>query len=198
MSDLNKLVKISLFFLAFLLLPACALSPQTIQISPDLTPTGIGPVSGTTLALDVQDQRRNPVVGYRGGIYTTAAITTEDNVAASIRTELSRVLSGLGYSIVKKGTPAGASLDIELQKLDYKATQENILWKVHVSAQINAEVSVGTKTISNNFEDRLTKEFATAPSMLDNEKLINKEVSGLLQRILTDQDISKLLSSGSQ
>lgn len=196
MSDLNKLVKISVFFLAFLLLPACALSPQTIQINPDLTPEGIKPASGTTLALDVQDLRRDPVVGYRGGIYTTAAISTGDNVATSIRTELTRVLSGLGYSIVSKGTPAGASLDIELQKLEYKATQENILWKIHVSAQINARVSVGTKTISNNFEDRLTKEFPTAPSMLDNEKLINKEVSGLLQRIISDQDISKLLSSG--
>lgn len=196
MSDISNLVKISIFFLASLLLPACALSPQTIQITPDLIPGGIKPVTGTTLALDVQDRRKNHVIGYRGGIYDTAAISTNDKVAASMRTEVSRVLSGLGVSIVSKGTPAQASLEIELQQLNYKASQNNILWKVEVSAVINARAGAGSKTISNNFEDQLSKEFATAPSMFDNEKLINNVVSKLLQRIIEDESLSELLGAG--
>jgi len=153
-------------------------------------------MTGATLALDVQDQRRTPVIGYRGGIYDTAAISTNDKVAASMRAEVSRVLSGLGVSIVSKGTPAQASLEIELQQLSYKATQVNILWKVEVSAVINAKASAGSKTVSNNFEDRLSRDFATSPSMFDNEKLINDMVSKLLQRIIDDESLSELLGAG--
>ena len=196
MPDTNNLVKPTLFLPAAVLLSACALSPQTIQISPDLNTDGIKPVSGATLALDVQDQRRDRVVGYRGGIYDTAAITTRDDVTLSIRAEMARVLSGQGFTIVSKGAPATAGLDIELQQLNYTARQDTILWNVEIFAVINARASAGTRTISNNFEDRFNKDFPKSPSTFDNEKLINEVVSRLLQRIIQDESVMKLLSTG--
>lgn len=195
MSEMNKLVKLGIVLLAAVLMPACALSPQTIQISPDLIPDGIKPVSGVTLALDVHDGRQNRVVGYRGGVYTTASITTRENVADAIRAEVSRVLTGLGVSIVAKGAPADISLDLDLQQLTYTAKQEKILWKASVVAVINARVSVGSKSVSNNFEDQLSREFATTPSMFDNAKLINDVVSKLLQRVIEDESLTKPLSA---
>lgn len=196
MSETIKLIKPWGVLLATMMATACALSPQTIQISPDLIPDGIKPLTGLTLALDVHDSRRKRVVGYRGGVYTTASITTGDDVAAAIRTEVSRVLSGLGGSIVPKGTPANASLDLDLQQLDYTARQDKILWKTSVSAVIIAKVSAGSKTDSNSFEDQISREFATVPTMFDNEKLINDVISKLLQRIIEDEGVNKLMRTG--
>ena len=186
-----------LFYIAVpLILPACALSPQTINIDPDINMVDIKPVNGSRLVLDVRDSRSNKIVGYRGGIYDTAAITTQDDVSATIHAELARVLKGEGFTIVSKGMPADAILEIDLQKLNYTVKQQNIPWKVEVSAVINARAAAGTRTVSSNFEDSLNKDFPKSPSPSENGKLINGIISKLLQRIMEDDSVISLLSGG--
>lgn len=193
MFDRKVLVKTLLLITASILLTACALSPQTINIVPDISMVDIKPVNGSRLTLDIRDSRGSSIVGYRGGIYDTAAITTRDNVTAAIYAEFSRVLKEEGFIVVNKGMPADASLEIELQKLNYTVKQQNIPWKIEVSAIISARAAAGTKTVSSNFEDSLNKDFPKSPSIRENEKLINSVISKLLQRILQDDTIADLI-----
>lgn len=197
MFNTDILVK-SLFIITIpLILTACALSPQTVSVEPDISIVNIKPVNGPSLMLDVRDNRGNKIVGYRGGIYDTAAISTQDDVAAAIYAELARVLEREGFTVVNKGTRADASLEIELQKLNYTVKQQKIPWKIEVSALISARAAMGTKTISSNFDDSLNKNFPKSPSTYENEKLINGVISKILQRIIEDDTIFSLLKAGS-
>ena len=192
MFDKGILMKI-LPIIITLILQACALSPQTINILPDLSTVDIKPVNGKRLALNVRDSRVTRVVGYRGGIYNTAAISTQENVIIPIYTKLSHTLENQGFTVVDRGTTAAASLEVDLKKLSYIVKQQKIPWKVEVSAVISAKATAGTKTVSSNFEDSLNKDFAKSPAPGENEKLINNVISKLLQRILQDESIAGII-----
>jgi len=52
----------------------------------------------------------------------------------------------------------------------------------------------GTKTVTQNIEDRFTKNYPKSPSTGENEKLINDIISRLLQRTIQDESLISFLS----
>lgn len=180
----------SLFSLALLLAcGACALSPQSIKIIPLVEVQRSTAGNNTWLAIEVKDNRESNVIGARGGIYETATITTEDNIAATLQSEITRVYRELGYQIADPGAATDARLTLGVQDIAYAARQNNLLWNVEVTVAIRADVETGGRITSNTIEDRLSKDFPSPPTPAQNGNLVNDVINRVLQRIVEDETL---------
>ena len=178
---------IATYVLTVLSVTGCALSPQTVAIVPDLDSNGTTASTGKRLSIQVRDGRTNTIIGYRGGIYATAAIATADDLTDSIAREVAQAFSGSGYMITEADA-ADIRLVLDIDTLDYKAQQNKIIWDIELFAAIRATVTSagGEKTLQ--LQDRYTKQFAKAPSTAENENLINDVISKLLQRLVENNE----------
>jgi uncharacterized lipoprotein YajG len=193
--DKNKLLRSILNLYLLLLLPGCALSPQTIRIAPLVEVERATMANNTRLAIEVRDSRQSNIIGYRGGIYDTAAISTGDNITGPLHSEIARVFRESGFQIVERGSTFDASLIFDVEQLNYIGQQKNLIWTIEVTAVISTRAVSGTRTLSNKVEDRMSKDFATAPSARENESLINGVISRVLERLVQDENLLNSLRS---
>ncbi|MBI2993898.1 MAG: hypothetical protein HYY48_06955 [Gammaproteobacteria bacterium] len=171
---------------------ACALSPQTVRINPVLDVSQLASRGqGTTIALNVIDARAGKTVGYRGGVYATASISTDAGMAAAVRTEIARAFGQLGYRVVEPGADAGIALEVEIAELGYAVTEDRVTRTVATVAAVRARATSGSITRTGDYRDRRTKEVLKAPSESENEALLNDVLSASLQRLVADPDLLK-------
>lgn len=175
---------------AALFLGACALSPQVVEINPTLeaVQTTSAPAS---IALDVVDVRSSPVVGYRGGVYATASISTGENMPATVRTALVTALSARGFRIVEPGQAGDISLKVEIAELAYAARQDNVKRVIDTSAVVRASSVSGTTTRTGEYRDKRSKDVLKPPGEAENAALVNAVLSGALQRLVADPELLK-------
>ena len=173
--------------LALLALTGCALSPQTVSISPVLVASGDTRPAGKRLAIRVRDTRPNKIIGYRGGVYATASITTTPDLTQSVSEKVAQYYRASGYQISTGNGPPDISLEIDIRNLNYQARQKNILWHIKVYASINATVTADGRKKNLQLDDSVTREFTHPPSTRQNELLINDVFSKLLQRLLDNR-----------
>ena len=174
------------------LAPGCALSPQTVKIQPVLDISQLSSrAQGASIALAVSDTRSDKVVGYRGGVYATASITTDANLSAAVRAELARALGKLGYRVVDDGAKADIALSVEIAGLGYKVTEDRVTRTIETTATVRGRSNAGSITRTGEYRDRRTKEVVKAPSEGDNEELLNQVLSASLQRLVSDPDLLK-------
>jgi uncharacterized lipoprotein YajG len=178
-------------FTAILMLSACALSPQTVVISPQLGVGGSPAGAGKRLEVQVRDSRPNTVIGYRGGVYETAAIETAADLTQSLQSALVQAFIRSGYQIADSAA-ADIRLVIDIETLDYQARQNKIIWDIEFFASIQATASAGGREKSLQLQDRITRQFAKAPTVQENESLINDVLSKLLQRLIENGELLAL------
>ena len=176
--------------LALLLLPACALSPQVVQINPLLEPVQLSSAPAS-VALEVADARGSTVVGYRGGVYATDSISTATDMPEAVRGALAAALAARGFRIADPGQPADIRLKVEIAELGYVARQDNVKRVIETSATVRATSESGTTTRTGEYSDRRSKDVLKPPGEAENAALINKVLSGALQQLVADPDLLK-------
>lgn len=184
---MHKPYYFQLFLCSMLALSGCALSPQTVSISPLLVNNGNNHPAGKRLAIRVRDVRQNKVIGYRGGVYTTASITTTPELTQSVSEKVAQYYRESGFQIASGNETPDISLEIDIRDLHYQARRKKILWNVKVYAAISATATVDGRKKTLQLDDSNTREFATHPSTRQNEILINDVFSKLLQRLLDNR-----------
>lgn len=191
---MNPLMK-SILALIVLLMSACALSPQTVNIHPkvDLKDRV---VSGNDrlVSLTVSDGRSSRVVGTRGGIYAeTSEISTNADISPAIRAELVSGLRKLGFQVVDSGQTAAASLTVVIDTIDYTASGAPLTDSVETSATVRAQAQQGNREFSGRYRGTRTTEVLKAPGVEENEAMINAAISRVLERLLTDPKLLAFL-----
>ena len=173
-----------------LFLSACALSPQVVQVRPRLDPVQAA-AAPAAVALEVVDARVEPIVGYRGGVYATASITTGAGMEDAVRGALAGALPSRGVQVVDAGQAADIKLRVEIAELSYAARQDNVKRIVETAATVRATSTGPTLTRTGEYRDKRTKEVLKPPSEADNAELINAVLSAALQRLVADPDLFK-------
>ena len=169
----------------------CALSPQVINIRPVLsTPSTATAKSPETLALKVEDDRTDTVIGYRGGVYATATLTAAPDMTGRVYRELARIFTARGYTVKPRG-PADISLTVKIASLGYKVAEKNLVRTVETSAVMRATSMAGGRSRTGEYRDRRTKQMVSVPSEADNQKLVNAILSSVLQQLVSDPDLLK-------
>lgn len=191
-----------IFFLLWLTagaLTGCALSPQTVTLSPliDVGMPAIG--HGRTLSLRVSDQRPQQAFGSRGGIYNgTALITPRNDVAQTLQRALAERLRAAGFRVVgsEETTPLG--LAVQIQRIDYRVTQAQglngvLVNNAKVTAQLQATVHSGNRSSSGQYRASSVRQVLGYPSAAANDSMINDAVTEALRQLLQDPDLLALL-----
>ena len=184
-----------LLFSLILTLSACALSPQKVMIAPPIAVDKNLAVSGNVpITLEVVDARGDQLVGKRGGVYSTADITTGTDVAAALHQSVAKALRELGYQV---GANTSLSpLKIELTKLNYTPSGENVVRAVEVAAEIRATYRTANKTFTNEYGVTRKKEIVKAPNEKENNELINNALASVLEQLLADKQLFSLIQQG--
>jgi uncharacterized lipoprotein len=175
-------------FLIFLFLTACALSPQTVKIDPDLKlPEELSVIANTRFSLSVTDKRKSPVLGQRGGVYKeTAIIKTEGDITEKIRLNLIPLFEKAGYNIDKS---AATRMNIVIVELTYQGYGEHRISEVEVTAKVSVTITSTAGNISKNFNASHKQEVLNAPSEEKNAELINDILSTVIQPVLNDKTL---------
>lgn len=178
-----------------LLLAGCTLSPQTINIKPGLDISALAKANSQRISIDVKDVRKDNVIGLRGGVYKTASISTDTKTIESIYREVATAFNSLGFVVVSNDLDNINKLIIEIDQLTYNVAQKKLIWGIELFASIKVTADTAMKKSTLTLQDKRTKDYAKFPSMEQNEEMINKLVSTLLQRLLEDEEIIALLKN---
>jgi uncharacterized lipoprotein len=176
-------------------LSGCALSPQIIEVNPDIQLTDTPAVTRPlTLGLNVIDSRNSPVLGQRGGVYKdTSDISTSENMTRNLHRQITVTLKGLGYNVANKGEPSDADLAVSVTDMKYIAHSEKLLNKIEIRAGIKVSCRKNGKEFTGDYSATRKKDYVKLPSIEENEKIVNEAMAIILQSMLQDQDLISFL-----
>lgn len=180
------------------LLAACARSPQTVNIRPDLDLSQANAIGqGTRVTLQVVDNRSSRVIGSRGGVYAdTANISTANDITTPIYGELVPGLRALGYEVVGADQASKADLRVLVDAIEYRTIGGRVLTDIETAATVRAVARVGNREFTGRYRGTQTKEVLRAPSQADNDELVNAAISRVLERMLTDRELLEFMRDG--
>ena len=198
-SPSKKLFKYAIYpiVLSFLLL-GCALSPQSITLSPVLNVAVTAQSQPQTIALNVLDLRPNRAFGTRGGVYDTALITPRTDVAQTLYRVLAERLRNGNFQLSDSIAAALPLLEVRIERIDYGAIPViagGILNEIKVNALISATVRNRGHVLSAQYQAASSRQINAYPSAEQNETLLNEVVGKALQSLLADQELLNLLRS---
>lgn len=178
-------------------LPACALTPQKVDLHPTVQAYSGGPVSGgdRRVIITVVDERPSTKVGTRTLSGMGAEITTAQDVPSIVQNAVREGLQRQGFSLTTDKTPDGRELHIELRALEYAVTPGIVMATLRTGAAMKGICIVGNarpyeKLYRGEHEESvLVVQFASA-----NEQYINDALSQAIQSLVQDQELIRCLA----
>ena len=106
------------FCLLFFALGACAFTPHQVTLAPKTSFSSDSSGSGTSIYLEIIDDRDDTTVGHRGA-GTMGSKITAPNLMNTLRTNLRDGFLKKGYQIVDAESAANANVTIKLRAFKY-------------------------------------------------------------------------------
>ena len=181
-------------FLAVVLLAGCALTSQQAVLKPELPLSRTDLGRGTAVALKVVDERPDQTLGHRGAGMKGAKITTAQDVAEVFREKIVEGLKTYHFDPVPSTASIPKSLTIEIRLIDYSTSQGFATITVHTKTALKAIARDGGTTYENFFRADHEERFAAIPFAEENETLINKVLSEVVQKLFQDQELMAFLA----
>ncbi len=179
--------------LLLLLTVACAYSPQLIQIRPDLPVSGERYGQGRPVAVAVDDQRAQKIIGTRGGVYAqSSTISVANSLTDAIQQAATAKLAAQGFSV--NGTNADTAMTIIIDKIAYDLAENGVLKKVVLDAEFRVALARGEKSLTTRYQTGEEYEVIKSPSPERNEELINNLISETLERVFVDPKVKQFLT----
>lgn len=168
-------------------LPACALSPQSVQLDPGVAVRGADVGRGRSIALSVQDRREDRSIGTRGGVYpATSTITTAADVSAAVEKAMTKALTDMGFKVARSDVPADLRMQVSVEGLSYLARGESVVNEVEVGAKVSSTVDTASEQYFSRAGITETREVLRPPAPEDNEGYINEALGRALEKLLHD------------
>ena len=188
-------MRIAILLIITLGLTGCGLSPQLIEIHPELSRAAENLGQNQAVKLAVVDQRDSEAFGTRGGVYKeTALIRPANDLTEAVKAVVRQALQERGYNAYNPGEQAMA-LDVRLVQLDYVPEAGSVVNRVDVNAAVQAVAQnpsgdkyTATYKTGNTYEQPLT------PSASRNELMINEVLQRALDKLLADAQLHDFLT----
>lgn len=187
---MNRCILLLLFLVV---LPACALIPQKINLRPDVFVDQINLGQGRKIFLKVEDKRSTNLIGHRGMI-ATGDITLADDPKDIFYQALTRILSAKGFEVIGDEKEAATGLKLTIKDIVYR-TQLTIL-DIGITTIIDADIDVVNKSHEKYSQDYHTQNemrVAVAPPANQNENMLNQTLNKTLTQIANDDKLFNFL-----
>jgi len=180
---------------AALLAGGCALSPQAIDVAPQLQASPPVAGGGRSMALAVTDARPQQAFGTRGGVYAaTAFVAPADDITVPIRAALAARLREAGFLVQPAGAPADLDMQVTVRAIDYIASGSPNVRAVQTRAVVEVRVEDGTQVYKGESKVSASREVLKAPGLADNERMINTIIGQALDRLLENAELNAFLA----
>jgi len=171
--------------LAVLLSAGCALSPQTLVITPAISVSGENIGNGRTVKVTATDARTSEVIGSRGGVYDkTSVVRTGNDIADALRRETLRGLQAQGF--VDGGNEAAIQVRVRLTELAYVVPPGAVATSADLRVVLEVTSERGGARHTATYRSEVNRRFPVAPTATQNEAWLNELVGETLQRFFTD------------
>ncbi|MGH8581163.1 MAG: YajG family lipoprotein [Gammaproteobacteria bacterium] len=189
------LKQFGVMLLGIALIPACALSPQEIDVLPviDVGKTRIA--RGQRVFLHVADSRTDASFGARGGVYAeTSFIKPRGDLAVAVRNAVSGVLQRYGFDLAAEAEGAAVKFTVDIERIRYLPSGDPVVRHIDTESSVNALCNNAANRFESRYEARLGKDVLKPPSANENERLINAVLSKGLQAMMSDPGLLDCLS----
>lgn len=190
----------SILLAGMLLLQGCALSPQTVTLTP-LVDAAVPTVGrGRPMALSVNDARETTAFGSRGGLYgDTALLVPGEDVAQSVRRALAERLTAAGFRVMPGGEAAPHALSVDIRRLSYRLETPpglagGVINDARTEAILDAVLTHPAGRHGARYQAGSVRRVVGYPSEADNVALLNEVVAQALRQLLQDPRLQALLA----
>ena len=176
-----------------LLMGGCAVSPQSIVLSPQAALSGPAYGQGRALAITVEDRRSSSVLGSRGGIYeASSVITISNDITSALLIAAQGAANQLGFDGSSASAPA--TLTLILEQLSYDTQSNNLIHTVSIDAKITLVTTVGGSSHTGHYQTQRSHKFPSLPEAQKNQEIITEALSTSLERGFSDISLANFLA----
>ncbi len=185
-----------LVLLGAVLLTACAMSPQTVVVKPDLKAPSMPIGHGRQVTVQTVDRRRDSTIGTLGGVYRTAYLNTDGRMEQSVTAEAVTVLQSWDFVAVPShlGNAQMASFTIEILDIDYQRPASNVGGNVVAKCRVGVKVEMGDETYSGEYRSMRSEQVALMGTPEGNRRLVNQTISQALNQIFLDSKLQRFMA----
>lgn len=174
------------------LISACALSPQVVDIYPQVKVSGPAYGQGRQVDVQVVDKRDSQILGSRGGVYdSSSTITINNNLQSAVLATAQDGLKQLGFNGNSGAQPA--TMVITINQLTYDTKQKNLLYYVDLEASMSVTTTIAGNVHTGNYKTQGNHQFGQAPDAAKNASILNKLISDTIDRALSDNNLAKFI-----
>ncbi|MCO4836759.1 MAG: hypothetical protein KC426_01530 [Oceanospirillaceae bacterium] len=175
------------------LMSGCAVSPQSIVISPQVTASGPAYGQGRALAIKVDDRRSNKVLGSRGGIYeSSSVITISNDINNALLLAVQSTAAQLGFDGTSSAKPA--TLTLALDELRYDTQTQNLVNTITISAKVTLITTIGGSSHTGHYQTQRSHQLPQLPDAQKNQEIISEALSTSLERGFSDISLANFLA----
>lgn len=181
--------RIFIFCVLLSCLAGCALSPQQLQPNPVVNGSLPSVGHGQIVTVKVLDKRSSPIIGTRGGLYSsTSNVTVQSNdIVPKLQEQAEQALTKMGY----KPQPGSSTvLTIVIDSIVYKPSDSSIANKASVKAILTAQLQTPAKTYNGKYTSTISQDFTTAPSLEKNNAFVSEVLSNVLTNLCNDSNLT--------
>ena len=176
-----------------LLMGGCAVSPQSIVLSPQAALSGPAYGQGRALAITIEDRRYSSVLGSRGGIYeASSVITISNDITSALLIAAQGAANQLGFDGSSASAPA--TLTLILEQLSYDTQSNNLIHTVSIDAKITLVTTVGESSHTGHYQTQRSHKFPSLPEAQKNQEIITEALSTSLERGFSDISLANFLA----
>jgi len=175
-----------------LLMGGCAVSPQSVYLQPQATPTGPSYGQGRAITIKVEDRRSSSVLGSRGGVYeSSSVITISNDITGALMIAAQASTAQLGFDGSSSSAPV--QLTLILEELTYDTKTKGLVNTISIDAKITITTTVGDSSHTGHYRTQRSHEFSQLPDAQKNQEIISEALSMSLERGFSDISLANFL-----
>lgn len=176
-----------------LALSGCALSPQTINVTPTLDVAAGNVGQGHVVNVLVLDERSDPVIGSRGGVYAKSSVIRPANdVAAAVHGEMEKGLRAQGFRL--GSADAQTVLHVGIEQLAYVVPEGAVATGADITVALRVTAERGDTKRTADYRSTVTRKFPVPPTATQNEAWINEVFTDTLARFFADEEMRRFIT----
>tara|TARA_R110001583_G_scaffold89304_1_gene230623 strand:+ start:873 stop:1448 length:576 start_codon:yes stop_codon:yes gene_type:complete len=182
-------------FFCITLLSSCALTPQQVNLSPDVNVNKTSLGNGQNIILTTVDERTTSTIGNRGIAGFGADITSDNDVVAIVRLEIIKGLEAQSFVISNELNNGPKELRVEIRNLEYKLTSGIFTGTLRTESALKGICLVnGKRSYEHLYRGGSEEQVLVAQFANENSAHINKALTEVIEDLLNDKSLFSCLA----
>lgn len=189
---MKKILFASVAIFCYLSLTGCALTPEAININPQVKTIKKNIGHGKKISISVIDARADQSLGGRASGYGPAAnITISGNLAMDIKKSISKGF--INYGFIPDST-AKTKLVVRIMSIQYSQRAGFFTAGIRISSSLDATATQSERSYEKVYRSSDNQRVMFTPSSDSDNEHTNASISQVINNLLTDKKLLSFLS----